>query len=109
MKTKIYVSGKYIQRNNKSRNKKRKKDNIVERKRVKKRGLLKEEVILKERDLGMVLSIERGKESDEAHEAHIVDSNGNIVVKVVYDPSIPRGAKIWIETELEVRSIINKY
>ena len=59
--------------------------------------------------LGEVISISRDKIEEEAHEAHIIDGNGNIVAKVVYDPFVKKGAKVWIETELEVKSIINKY
>ncbi len=118
MKTKIYVSGKYIQRNNKYSRKKRKRNNIVEEKRArkaKKLGLFKEDgvskapKVIEEAHLGMVLDVDRGGAVDQAHEAHVVDENGNIVVRVVYDPSIQRGAKVWVETELEVKSIVNKY
>ena len=119
VKTKIYVSGKYIQRNKSIVSKKRKKTNIVERKRARKERLrkgvpdsieeVKPEVVAEEVYLGKVLHIDRDGVGEESHEAHIVDSDGNVVVKVVYDPSVPRGAKVWIETEFEVKSIINKY
>ena len=90
MSTKIYVSGKYMKANNKIKNK------------------LKTDAG-NDLYLGAVLSINRDKIEEEAHEAHIVDSDGNIVAKVDYDPFIKIGAKVWIETELEVRSIVNKY
>jgi hypothetical protein len=120
MKTKIHVSGQYIQRNNKVKSN-RKKENInrnksiVEKRKAKRRKLglaPKEEVkpeVSGEVYLGTVLQIDREGEKEGAHEACIVDSNGNTVAKVVYDPSLEKGAKVWIETELEVRSIINKY
>jgi hypothetical protein len=51
-----------------------------------------------------VLTCKTYKSNEYAHEAYIVDKDGNEVAKVVYRPDNPLscGAKVWIETNLEV-------
>lgn len=41
-----------------------------------------------------------------AHEAEILDSEGQVVARVLYQPDnpLPCGAKVWIETYNEVRT-----
>ena len=55
-----------------------------------------------------VLSCKTYKSNDYVHEAEII-SNGKVVAKVVYRPDKPLscGARVWIETEEEVRLIKN--
>lgn len=52
-----------------------------------------------------VLTCKTYKSNDYAHEASIVDKDGNEVAKIVYRPDKPLscGAKVWIETNLEVK------
>lgn len=47
-----------------------------------------------------VLTIKKGKNNTYAHEAHILDKDGNIVAKVVYSPDNPLscGARVWVES-----------
>jgi len=58
-----------------------------------------------------VLTVKTYKSNDYASEAEIV-VDGKVVAKVVYRPDNPLscGAKVWIETEGEVRlnSVISK-
>lgn len=58
-----------------------------------------------------VLTVKTYKSNDYASEAEIV-VDGSVVAKIVYRPDNPLscGAKVWIETEGEVRlkSVINK-
>ena len=58
-----------------------------------------------------VLTVKTYKSNDYASEADIV-VDGNVVARIVYRPDTPLscGAKVWIETEGEVRlkSVINK-
>jgi hypothetical protein len=52
-----------------------------------------------------VLTCKTYKNNTYGHEAEIIDDNGNIIAKVIYSPDKPLscGAKVWIETEKEVR------
>jgi hypothetical protein len=51
-----------------------------------------------------VLTVKTYKSNDNASEAEIV-VDGNVVAKIVYRPDNPLscGAKVWIETEGEVK------
>lgn len=53
-----------------------------------------------------VLTCKTHKSNDYAHEVEII-SNGKVVAKVVYRPDKPLscGARVWIETQEEVRLI----
>jgi hypothetical protein len=54
-----------------------------------------------------VLTCKTYKSNDYAHEALILDDNGNEVARVVYRPDNPLscGAKVWIETNNRVEVI----
>ena len=54
-----------------------------------------------------VLTVKDYKQSRKANHAAVVDADGKALVKVVYSPDkpLPCGAKVWIETELEVIAI----
>ena len=54
-----------------------------------------------------VLTCKTYKSNDYAHEAIILDKDGNEVAKVVYSPHKPLscGARVWIETQNEVKVI----
>ena len=54
-----------------------------------------------------VLTVKTYKSNDYAHEAVIRDADGNEVARVVYRPDKPLscGARVWIETQLDVESI----
>lgn len=51
-----------------------------------------------------VLTVKDYKKNRRCNEATIKDSEGNVVAKLVYRPDKPLscGAKVWIETELNV-------
>ena len=53
-----------------------------------------------------VLTCKTYKDNKYAHQAIICDSEGKEVARVVYSPDDPIacGAKVWIETENEVRT-----
>jgi hypothetical protein len=57
-----------------------------------------------------VLTCKTYKSNDYAHEALIIDDNGNEVARVVYRPDNPLscGAKVWIETNHTVKLIVNE-
>jgi hypothetical protein len=57
-----------------------------------------------------VLTCKTYKSNDYAHEALILDDNGNEVARVVYRPDNPLscGAKVWIETNYTVKLIVNE-
>jgi hypothetical protein len=57
-----------------------------------------------------VLTIKNRGTNEYAHEAYILDDDGNIVAKVVYRPDDPLscGAKVWIETTNEVKLVTGK-
>ena len=54
-----------------------------------------------------VLTVKTYKSNVYGHEARIVDSDGNVVAKIVYSPDNPLscGARVWIETEMEVQTV----
>jgi hypothetical protein len=54
-----------------------------------------------------VLTCKTYKSNTYAHEAIIKDKDGNEVAKIIYNPNNPLscGAKVWIETNLEVITI----
>jgi len=54
-----------------------------------------------------VLTVKDYKQNRKANHAAVVDVDGKALVKVVYSPDkpLPCGAKVWIETELEVIAI----
>ena len=51
-----------------------------------------------------VITVKDYKQNRKANHAAVVDSEGKPLVKVIYSPDNPLscGAKVWIETELEV-------
>ena len=53
------------------------------------------------------LTVKDYKQNRKANHAAVVDADGKALVKVVYSPDkpLPCGAKVWIETELEVIAI----
>jgi hypothetical protein len=57
-----------------------------------------------------VLTCKTYKSNDYAHEALILDDNGNEVARVIYRPNDPLscGAKVWIETTNEVKLITHE-
>ena len=54
-----------------------------------------------------VLTVKDYKQNRKCNEAIIKDAEGNAVAKLVYRPDKPLscGAKVWIETELNVEVI----
>ena len=54
-----------------------------------------------------VLTVKDYKQNRKANHAAVVDADGKALVKVIYSPDkpLPCGAKVWIETELEVIAI----
>ena len=54
-----------------------------------------------------VLAVKDYKQNRKANHAAVVDADGKALVKVVYSPDtpLPCGAKVWIETEMEVIAI----
>lgn len=52
-----------------------------------------------------VLTVKTYKSNTYGHEAQILDNDGNVVARIVYSPDKPLscGARVWIETENEVR------
>lgn len=48
----------------------------------------------------------RSAKAQYAHQVSLVDQQGQVVARVVYQPETPLscGAQIWIETELEVET-----
>ena len=52
-----------------------------------------------------VLTVKTYKSNTYAYEADILDNEGNVAAKVVYSPHkpLPCGARVWIETQNEVR------
>jgi len=54
-----------------------------------------------------VLTVKDYKQNRKANHAAVIDADGKALVKVVYSPDkpLPCGAKVWIETELEVIAI----
>lgn len=56
--------------------------------------------------LDPVLTVKHRKDNTYAHEADILDAEGNVVATVVYRPDKPLscGARVWIETKNVVRT-----
>lgn len=54
-----------------------------------------------------VLTVKTYKSNTYADTAEIVDAEGNVVARVVYQPDHPLscGARVWIETQLDVRTV----
>ena len=54
-----------------------------------------------------VLTVKTYKSNTYAHEAIICDKEGNEVARVIYSPHKPLscGARVWIETEYEVKTV----
>jgi len=54
-----------------------------------------------------VLTVKTYKSNTYADTAEILDAEGNVVARVVYQPDDPLscGARVWIETQLEVRTL----
>lgn len=54
-----------------------------------------------------VLTVKTYKSNDYAHEAVIRDADGNEMARVIYSPDKPLscGARVWIETQLDVELI----
>jgi hypothetical protein len=52
-----------------------------------------------------VLTVKDYKENRKVNTAQIVSADGEVVASVIYRPDKPLscGAKVWIETELEVK------
>ena len=55
-----------------------------------------------------VITVKNYRQNRKANGANIMDSSGNIVATVRYSPDKPLscGAKVWIETELEVEVVV---
>lgn len=53
-----------------------------------------------------VLTVKSGKDNVYAHEAEILDQDGNLLAKVIYSPEKPLscGARVWIETYHTVKT-----
>jgi hypothetical protein len=51
------------------------------------------------------LTVKTYKENRRAHRADILDGEGNVIATVVHSPDKPLscGARVWIETESEVK------
>jgi hypothetical protein len=49
------------------------------------------------------------RENGYGYAAEILDAAGSVVARVVYRPEspLPCGAKVWVETDLEVRTVLN--
>lgn len=47
-----------------------------------------------------MLTIKSGKRNSYAHQANILDKEGNVIASVIYRPDNPLkcGARVWIET-----------
>lgn len=54
-----------------------------------------------------VLTVKTYKSNTYADTAEILDAQGNVVARVVYQPDHPLscGARVWIETQLDVRTV----
>lgn len=54
-----------------------------------------------------VLTVKDYKQNRKGNEATIKDAQGNVVAKLVYraDKPLVCGAKVWIETELDVEVV----
>lgn len=54
-----------------------------------------------------VLTVKDYRQNRKCNQALIKDAEGNVVAKLIYSPDKPLscGAKVWIETELNVETI----
>ena len=54
-----------------------------------------------------VITVKDYKLNRKVNHAAVVDADGKALVKIIYSPDkpLPCGAKVWIETELEVVTI----
>ena len=54
-----------------------------------------------------VITVKDYKQNRKVNHAAVVDADGKALVKIIYSPDkpLPCGAKVWIETELEVVTI----
>ena len=54
-----------------------------------------------------VITVKDYKQNRKVNHAAVLDADGKALVKVIYSPDkpLPCGAKVWIETELEVATI----
>tara|TARA_Y100001938_G_C8067986_1_gene421420 strand:- start:1655 stop:1885 length:231 start_codon:yes stop_codon:yes gene_type:complete len=54
-----------------------------------------------------VITVKDYKQNRKVNHAAVVDADGKALVKIIYSPDkpLPCGAKVWIETELEVATI----
>lgn len=54
-----------------------------------------------------VITVKDYKQNRKVNHAAVVDADGKALVKIIYSPDkpLPCGAKVWIETELEVTTI----
>ena len=54
-----------------------------------------------------VITVKDYKKNRRCNQALIKDAEGNVVAKLIYSPDKPLscGAKVWIETELNVETI----
>tara|TARA_R110000868_G_scaffold361704_1_gene623714 strand:- start:244 stop:480 length:237 start_codon:yes stop_codon:yes gene_type:complete len=61
----------------------------------------------KNKETKQVLTCKTYKENNYANEVSILDNNGLEVAKIVYRPDNPLscGAKVWIETQNEIKII----
>jgi hypothetical protein len=60
----------------------------------------------KNKERNPVITVKDYKNNRYTECAEIVDKDGNVVARVVHSPDKPLscGARVWIETELEVRT-----
>jgi hypothetical protein len=68
-------------------------------------------VIRKNRKTGgvdPVLTVKTYKSNEYAHEAAILDKDGEVVAKIIYRPDKPLscGAQVWIETQNTVETTV---
>ena len=58
-----------------------------------------------------VITVKDYKENRTTNRADIIDSTGKVVASVVYNTEkpLPCGAKVWIETELDVQTTHRRY
>jgi len=74
---------------------------------MKKTILINRNILAKNKKEGTnlpVVSVKTYKETTYCHTANILDKDGNVAARIVYNPDKPLscGATIWIETDNEV-------
>jgi hypothetical protein len=47
--------------------------------------------------------IKHGNIEGAAHEVEILDQYGKVAARIVYDPTVREGARVWIETENKIK------